>query len=52
LSEVILEMDNIIKKFENPTSGSVLIEGKHVENTQPNERNVNTVFQNMHYFHI
>ena len=87
--EVILEMDNIIKKFENQeviknisltinkgefltllgpsgcgktttlriiagfetlTSGSVLLEGKHVENKQPNERNVNTVFQNYALF--
>ena len=90
MSEIILEMDNIIKKFdnqeviknislkvnkvefltllgpsgcgkttttlriiagfENPTSGSVLLEGKHVENKQPNERNVNTVFQNYALF--
>ena len=89
MSEVILEMDNIIKKFENqeviknisikvnkgefltllgpsgcgktttlriiagfenPTSGSVLLEGIHVENKQPNERNVNTVFQNYALF--
>jgi len=89
LLEVILEMDNIIKKFENQeviknisltinkgefltllgpsgcgktttlriiagfetlTSGSVLLEGKHVENKQPNERNVNTVFQNYALF--
>lgn len=87
--EVVLEMDNIIKKFENHeviknislkinkgefltllgpsgcgktttlriiagfetiTSGSVLLEGKHVENKQPNERNVNTVFQNYALF--
>lgn len=87
--EVILEMDNIIKKFDNQeviknisltinkgefltllgpsgcgktttlriiagfetlTSGSVLLEGKHVENKQPNERNVNTVFQNYALF--
>ena len=87
--EVILEMNNIIKKFENQeviknisltinkgefltllgpsgcgktttlriiagfetlTSGSVLLEGKHVENKQPNERNVNTVFQNYALF--
>ncbi|WP_281419331.1 ABC transporter ATP-binding protein [Clostridium psychrophilum] len=89
MSEIILEMDNIIKKFdnqeviknislkvdkgefltllgpsgcgktttlriiagfENPTSGSVLLEGKHVENKQPNDRNVNTVFQNYALF--
>ena len=40
----------IIAGFENPTSGSVLLEGKHVENKQPNERNVNTVFQNYALF--
>jgi spermidine/putrescine transport system ATP-binding protein len=89
LSEIILELDNIIKKFENqeviknislkinkgefltllgpsgcgktttlriiagfekPTSGSVLLGGIHVENKQPNERNVNTVFQNYALF--
>jgi len=89
LSEIILEMDNIIKNFEDqkviknmsltinkgefltllgpsgcgktttlriiagfetPTSGSVLLEGNHVENKQPNERNVNTVFQNYALF--
>lgn len=89
MSEVILEMDNIIKKFddqeviknisikinkgefltllgpsgcgktttlrivagfENPTSGSVLLEEQHVENKQPNERSVNTVFQNYALF--
>ena len=89
MTEIILEMDNIIKKyetqeviknislkvnkgefltllgpsgcgkttmlriiagFENPTGGSVLLKGKHVENKQPNERNVNTVFQNYALF--
>ena len=89
MSEIILELDNIIKKYENqeviknmsltinkgefltllgpsgcgktttlriiagfetPTSGSVLLEGSHVENKQPNERNVNTVFQNYALF--
>jgi len=40
----------IIAGFETPTSGSVLLEGKHVENKQPNERNVNTVFQNYALF--
>ena len=89
MSEIILELDNIIKKFENqeviknislkvnkgefltllgpsgcgktttlriiagfenPTSGNVILEGKHVENKQPNERNVNTVFQNYALF--
>lgn len=89
MGEIILELDNIIKKFENeeviknislkinkgefltllgpsgcgktttlriiagfenPTSGSVLLEGEHVENKQPHERNVNTVFQNYALF--
>ncbi len=89
MSEIILELENIIKKFENqeviknislkinkgefltllgpsgcgktttlriiagfenPTSGSVLLEGEHVENKQPNQRNVNTVFQNYALF--
>ena len=40
----------IIAGFETPTSGSVLLEGSHVENKQPNERNVNTVFQNYALF--
>ena len=40
----------IIAGFETPTSGSVLLEGVHVENKQPNERNVNTVFQNYALF--
>ena len=89
MSEIILEIDNIIKKFgnqevikdislkvnkgefltllgpsgcgktttlriiagfEKPTGGSVLLEGLHVENKQPNDRNVNTVFQNYALF--
>ncbi|MBU3154876.1 ABC transporter ATP-binding protein [Clostridium estertheticum] len=89
MSEIILEIDNIIKKFgnqeviknislkvnkgefltllgpsgcgktttlriiagfEKPTSGNVLLEGVHVENKQPNDRNVNTVFQNYALF--
>ncbi|MCB2305513.1 ABC transporter ATP-binding protein [Clostridium estertheticum] len=89
MSEIILEIDNIIKKFANqeviknislkvnkgefltllgpsgcgktttlriiagfekPTSGGVLLEGIHVENKQPNDRNVNTVFQNYALF--
>ncbi|WP_026884351.1 ABC transporter ATP-binding protein [Clostridium akagii] len=89
MAEIILEIDNIIKKFEeqeviknislkinkgefltllgpsgcgktttlriiagfeSPTSGNVLLEGEHVENKQPHERNVNTVFQNYALF--
>ncbi|SMC21399.1 spermidine/putrescine transport system ATP-binding protein [Clostridium acidisoli DSM 12555] len=40
----------IIAGFEEPTSGSVLLEGEHVEDKQPHERNVNTVFQNYALF--
>lgn len=40
----------MIAGFENPTSGTILLEGQHVENKQPNERNVNTVFQNYALF--
>jgi spermidine/putrescine transport system ATP-binding protein len=40
----------IIAGFEEPTSGSVLLDGEHVENKQPHERSVNTVFQNYALF--
>jgi spermidine/putrescine transport system ATP-binding protein len=40
----------MIAGFESPTSGTILLEGEHVENKQPNERNVNTVFQNYALF--
>ncbi|MDD3225519.1 MAG: ABC transporter ATP-binding protein [Clostridium sp.] len=40
----------MIGGFEIPTSGSILLENKHVENKQPNKRNVNTVFQNYALF--
>ena len=40
----------MIAGFENPSSGSILLEDEHVENKQPHERNVNTVFQNYALF--
>lgn len=40
----------MIAGFENPTSGSIMIGGKHVEHLQPNKRDVNTVFQNYALF--
>jgi len=40
----------MIAGFEIPTSGGILLEGKHVENKEPHERNVNTVFQNYALF--
>lgn len=40
----------IIGGFETATSGEVMLEGKHVENSQPHQRNVNTVFQNYALF--
>lgn len=40
----------MIAGFEEPTSGSILLEGEHVEDKQPFERNVNTVFQNYSLF--
>jgi len=40
----------MIAGFETPTSGSILLEGQHVENKEPHERNVNTVFQNYALF--
>lgn len=35
----------MIAGFESITSGSILVEGEDVENKEPYERNVNTVFQ-------
>ena len=40
----------MIAGFEDPTSGSILISGKHVEHLPPNRRPVNTVFQNYALF--
>lgn len=40
----------MIAGFEEPTSGSILIEGKDVKNLPPHERNVNTVFQSYALF--
>ncbi len=40
----------MIGGFENPTEGNILLEGEHVENKQPYELNINTVFQNYALF--
>lgn len=40
----------MIAGFEQPTSGEVLLDGKHVEGLPAYERNVNTVFQNYALF--
>lgn len=40
----------MIAGFEDPTSGSILIAGKHMEHLPPNRRPVNTVFQNYALF--
>ncbi|WP_132014140.1 ABC transporter ATP-binding protein [Hydrogenispora ethanolica] len=40
----------MIAGFEEPTSGRILLEGRPVEDKQPHERNVNTVFQNYALF--
>ncbi|MBC2580417.1 ABC transporter ATP-binding protein [Clostridium sp. DJ247] len=40
----------MIAGFENPTSGSILLEEEHIENKQPYELNINTVFQNYALF--
>jgi spermidine/putrescine transport system ATP-binding protein len=40
----------MIAGFESPTSGTILLEKKHVEGMEPYERNVNTVFQNYALF--
>jgi len=40
----------MIAGFEQPTSGTILLGGQHVENKPPYERNVNTVFQSYALF--
>ncbi len=40
----------MIAGFEQVTAGSIALEGTDVEGKQPNERNVNTVFQNYALF--
>lgn len=40
----------IIGGFEKPSSGEVIFEGKDISNIPPNERNINTVFQNYALF--
>lgn len=40
----------MIAGFEEPTQGSILVEGEPIENKEPYERNVNTVFQSYALF--
>lgn len=40
----------MIAGFEYPTEGQIFLEGENVEDKKPNERNVNTVFQNYALF--
>lgn len=40
----------MIAGFEEPTNGEILVEGVSVQNREPYERNVNTVFQNYALF--
>ena len=40
----------MIAGFETPTSGNIYIEGEEVQNTEPYDREVNTVFQNYALF--
>lgn len=40
----------MIAGFEDPTSGSIMLNGKNIIGTPPNEREVNTVFQNYALF--
>lgn len=40
----------MIAGFEQPTSGSIILEDKRVDNVEPNKRDVNTVFQNYALF--
>ncbi len=40
----------IIGGFENPDTGEVIFDGKEISKLPPNERNINTVFQNYALF--
>ncbi|HNS35322.1 MAG TPA: ATP-binding cassette domain-containing protein, partial [Mesotoga sp.] len=40
----------MIAGFEDPTSGNITLNGKNIIGTPPNEREVNTVFQNYALF--
>ncbi len=40
----------MISGFEKPTTGSVIVQGENVENKEPYQRDVNTVFQNYALF--
>ena len=36
----------MIAGFETPTDGDIFVEGQKIQNTEPYDREVNTVFQN------
>nr|WP_326839081.1 ABC transporter ATP-binding protein [Clostridium aromativorans] len=40
----------MIAGLEKPTSGNILLDGQHIEDKEPYELNVNTVFQNYALF--
>ncbi|HEX3030185.1 MAG TPA: ABC transporter ATP-binding protein [Clostridia bacterium] len=40
----------MIAGFEEPTTGTILVEGENIESKEPYERNVNTVFQSYALF--
>ncbi|HBC96539.1 MAG TPA: spermidine/putrescine ABC transporter ATP-binding protein [Clostridium sp.] len=40
----------MIAGLEKPTSGNILLNGRHIENKEPYELNINTVFQNYALF--
>lgn len=40
----------MIAGFETPTNGNIYVEGQEIQNTEPYEREVNTVFQNYALF--
>ena len=40
----------MIAGFEEPTTGTIMVEGERVEDKEPFERNVNTVFQSYALF--
>ena len=40
----------IIAGFENPDEGELIFDGKEISQIPPNERNINTVFQNYALF--
>ena len=48
--ELICKQDGIIAGLEAPDSGTVFLDGKDVTSIPPNQRDVNTVFQNYALF--